>query len=103
MAADGPLIRQTETGTEVWVSTVTEVCPQWAPAWEEPVSVGARTLPGVTLDDLEWQVRYNGGMAPRLARLLLEQGHLELLIQVAAERGEWFCADVAAQELCRAG
>ncbi|MFB6858631.1 hypothetical protein ACFCWV_40035 [Streptomyces sp. NPDC056341] len=45
--------------------------------------------------------KYNGGTAPRLARLL--HGHLELLIQVAAERGEWFCADVAAQELCRAG
>ncbi|MFB7420213.1 hypothetical protein ACFC1L_37090 [Streptomyces sp. NPDC056210] len=52
---------------------------------------------------LSGRQKYNGGTAPRLARLLLEHGHLDLLIQVAAERGEWFCADVAAQELCRAG
>ncbi|MFD6281347.1 tetratricopeptide repeat protein [Streptomyces sp. NPDC060209] len=55
------------------------------------------------VDDLEWQARHNGGVPPRLVNLLLEQGQLELLIRVAAERGEWFCAEAAARELCRAG
>ncbi|CAL9324351.1 tetratricopeptide repeat protein [Streptomyces sp. SudanB182_2057] len=35
--------------------------------------------------------------------LLLEYGHLDLVIQAAEERGEWFCADGAVRELCRAG
>ncbi|GHF71705.1 hypothetical protein GCM10010218_61160 [Streptomyces mashuensis] len=35
--------------------------------------------------------------------LLLERGHLELVIRAAAERGEWFCAKGAVEELCRAG
>ncbi len=35
--------------------------------------------------------------------LLLEHGHLNLVIQAAEERGEWFCAEHAVQELCRSG
>ncbi|WP_227745302.1 hypothetical protein [Streptomyces nodosus] len=35
--------------------------------------------------------------------LLLEHGHLDLVIRAAAERGEWFCAESAVEELCRAG
>ncbi|MFF7098108.1 hypothetical protein ACFY9A_37840 [Streptomyces rubradiris] len=35
--------------------------------------------------------------------LLLEHGHLDLVIQAADERGEWFCAEGAVQELCRLG
>ncbi|WP_433570209.1 tetratricopeptide repeat protein [Streptomyces sp. CA-251247] len=57
----------------------------------------------MNIDDLEWQVRRNGGVPPRLVNLLLERGHLELLIGAAAERGEWFCAETAARELCRFG
>ncbi|WND34996.1 hypothetical protein RI578_12200 [Streptomyces sp. BB1-1-1] len=33
----------------------------------------------------------------------LEHGHLDLVIQAAKEREEWFCAERAAQELCRSG
>ncbi|MFC8464548.1 hypothetical protein [Streptomyces sp. NPDC057250] len=35
--------------------------------------------------------------------LLLEHDRLGLVIQAAKERGEWFCAERAAQELCRSG
>ncbi len=34
---------------------------------------------------------------------LLEDGHLDLVIRAARERGEWFCAERAVQELCRSG
>lgn len=44
-----------------------------------------------------------GGLPPRAVALLLEHGHLDLVIQAANERGEWFCAERAAQELCRTG
>ncbi|MFK0259279.1 tetratricopeptide repeat protein [Streptomyces sp. NPDC090445] len=55
------------------------------------------------MDDLAWQASNLGGLAPRSVDLLLEHGHLELVIQAAAERGEWFCAEGAVEELCRAG
>ncbi|MEV7729133.1 hypothetical protein AB0P15_31045 [Streptomyces sp. NPDC087917] len=55
------------------------------------------------MDDLVWQARNFGGLAPRTVNLLLEHGHLELVIQAAVERGEWFCADGAVKELCRTG
>ncbi|GAA4830141.1 hypothetical protein GCM10023235_00080 [Kitasatospora terrestris] len=35
--------------------------------------------------------------------LLLEGGHLELVIRAAYEQGEWSCAEAAARELCRVG
>lgn len=35
--------------------------------------------------------------------MLVEQGEVELLVQAASERGEWFCAQAAARELSRAG
>ncbi|WDM16018.1 hypothetical protein J3S85_33695 [Streptomyces lavenduligriseus] len=54
-------------------------------------------------DDLSWQVSNHGGIPPRKVTLLLEHGHLDLVIQTAAERGEWFCAEGAVQELCRSG
>ncbi|MFI6875764.1 hypothetical protein ACIBL6_20240 [Streptomyces sp. NPDC050400] len=54
-------------------------------------------------DDLSWQAGNYGGLAPRKVDLLLEHGHLDLVIQAAEERGEWFCAKRAAQELCRSG
>ncbi|MFF3018250.1 tetratricopeptide repeat protein [Streptomyces sp. NPDC057939] len=54
-------------------------------------------------DDLVWQASNFGGLAPRRVDLLLEHGHLELVIQAAAERGEWSCAEGAVEELCRAG
>ncbi|WP_370415492.1 hypothetical protein [Streptomyces fradiae] len=57
----------------------------------------------MNVDDLDWQASNYGGIAPGSVRLLLEHGHLGLIIQTAAERGEWFCAEGAAEELCRAG
>ncbi|MGC2997055.1 hypothetical protein ACPF8X_01240 [Streptomyces sp. G35A] len=35
--------------------------------------------------------------------LLLEHGHPDLVIRAAEERGEWFCAERAARELCGSG
>lgn len=35
--------------------------------------------------------------------MLVERGEVELLVQAASERGEWFCAQAAARELSRAG
>ncbi|MGW2952670.1 tetratricopeptide repeat protein [Streptomyces eurythermus] len=35
--------------------------------------------------------------------MLLEQREVELLVQAASERGEWFCAEAAVRELSRAG
>ncbi|MFE5730328.1 hypothetical protein ACFQ7A_05360 [Streptomyces sp. NPDC056528] len=55
------------------------------------------------LDDLAWQAKNNGGIPPRTVSLLLELGHLDLVIRAAAERGEWFCALAAVRELCAAG
>ncbi|MFE0962643.1 tetratricopeptide repeat protein [Streptomyces fungicidicus] len=54
-------------------------------------------------DDLVWQVCNYGGLAPRKVDRLLGHGHLPLVIRTAEERGEWFCAERAAQELCRSG
>ncbi|MFG2840898.1 hypothetical protein ACGFYE_38595 [Streptomyces zaomyceticus] len=54
-------------------------------------------------DDLSWQAHNYGGLHPRKVDLLLEHGRLDLMIQAAEERGEWFCAERAAQELCRTG
>lgn len=66
-------------------------------------SVGTYTVPLVNVDDLEWQTRRYSGLSPRGVSLLLEHGHLDLVIQAAADRGEWFCAEGAVEELCRAG
>ncbi|MFE7712940.1 hypothetical protein ACFU6I_46090 [Streptomyces sp. NPDC057486] len=55
------------------------------------------------MDDLVWQASNYGGISPRRVGLLLEHGHLDLVIRAAAERGEWFCAEGAVEELCRAG
>ncbi|WP_046777439.1 tetratricopeptide repeat protein [Streptomyces yangpuensis] len=57
----------------------------------------------MNVDDLEWQARHFGGLPPGRVDLLLERGGLDLVIRAAAERGEWFCAQGAAQALCRAG
>ncbi|NEA18639.1 tetratricopeptide repeat protein [Streptomyces halstedii] len=55
------------------------------------------------MDDLAWQASNYRGLSPRRVRLLLEHGHLDLVAQVAVERGEWFCAEGAAEKLCEAG
>ncbi|MFH8379035.1 hypothetical protein ACH4A7_36620 [Streptomyces cyaneofuscatus] len=57
----------------------------------------------MNIDDLEWQSRTLGGISPRLITMLVERGEVELLVQAASERGEWFCAQAAARELSRAG
>ncbi|WP_437022604.1 tetratricopeptide repeat protein [Streptomyces sp. enrichment culture] len=53
--------------------------------------------------DLVWQASNYRGFSPGRVSLLLEHGHLDLVAQVAAERGEWFCAEAAVEELCRSG
>ncbi|WP_405434701.1 hypothetical protein [Streptomyces anulatus] len=55
------------------------------------------------MDDLAWQASNYRGLSPRTMRLLLEHGHLNLVAQVAVDRGEWFCAEGAVKELCQAG
>ncbi|MEV6161997.1 hypothetical protein AB0L71_08725 [Streptomyces sp. NPDC052052] len=55
------------------------------------------------MDDLAWQAKNYRGISPRTVRLLLEQGHLNLVAEVAVERGEWFCAERAVEELCQSG
>lgn len=67
------------------------------------MSVGASTLTNMDVDDLAWQSSNYRGLSPRTVRLLLEHGHLNLVAQVAVERGEWFCAEEAAEALCQAG
>ncbi|MGA5868412.1 hypothetical protein [Streptomyces cinereoruber] len=57
----------------------------------------------MNVDDLSWQVGNHGGLPPRKVDLLLERGHLDLVLQAAEERAEWFCAERAAQELCLRG
>lgn len=56
----------------------------------------------MNMDDLAWQAGNFGGLSPGRVGFLLEHGHLDLVI-LAAERGEWFCAKGAVEELCRAG
>lgn len=41
-------------------------------------------------------------MSPHLVTMLVERGHVELLVQAASEQGERFCAQAAARELSRA-
>lgn len=55
------------------------------------------------MDDLAWQASNFRGLSPRRVRLLLEHGHRDLVAQVAVERGEWFCAEGAVEELCQVG
>ncbi|MFE2453474.1 tetratricopeptide repeat protein [[Kitasatospora] papulosa] len=52
----------------------------------------------MNIDDLTWQSRGLGGYPPVLVDLLVEQGHVELLVR-AASRGAWSCAKAAAREL----
>ncbi|MGW3183606.1 tetratricopeptide repeat protein [Kitasatospora sp. NPDC001119] len=57
----------------------------------------------MNLDDLAWQRQFDGGIEPAMAEYLARQGQLELLIETARDRGEWFCAEVAVGELCAVG
>ncbi|MGW0856802.1 tetratricopeptide repeat protein [Streptomyces sp. NPDC002690] len=54
----------------------------------------------MNVDDLEWQYRHLGGVFPRTVESLLANGHLDLVVRAARERGDWFCARAAARELC---
>jgi hypothetical protein len=67
------------------------------------MSVDASPLSSMNVDDLEWRASTLGGLSPRSVSLLMQRGHLDLVIQAAVERGEWFCAKGATGELCRAG
>ncbi|MFF2748744.1 tetratricopeptide repeat protein [Kitasatospora sp. NPDC058048] len=57
----------------------------------------------MNLDDLAWQRQFDGGIEPAMAEYLARQGQLELVIETARDRGEWFCAEVAVSELCAVG
>ncbi|MFJ6622654.1 tetratricopeptide repeat protein [Kitasatospora sp. NPDC091335] len=57
----------------------------------------------MNLDDVAWQRQFDGGIDGFMAENLARQGQLELLIETARDRGEWFCAEVAVSELCAAG
>ncbi|MGW1976516.1 tetratricopeptide repeat protein [Streptomyces sp. NPDC001889] len=57
----------------------------------------------MNVDDLRWQEATYGGIPPRMADDLVRLGHLDLVIQAASERGEWFCAVAAVRELRAAG
>ncbi|RSS64881.1 hypothetical protein EF912_01185 [Streptomyces sp. WAC07061] len=52
-------------------------------------------------EDLDRQAGTWGGMSPQLVDMLLERGHLDVVVQAALERGKWFCARAAVRELCR--
>ncbi|MFF3418457.1 hypothetical protein ACFYW9_27690 [Streptomyces sp. NPDC002698] len=56
----------------------------------------------INADDLERRASRLDGVPPVIARFLLEQGHLGVLV-AAAREGEWFCAKVAVGELLRRG
>ncbi|MGW7140285.1 tetratricopeptide repeat protein [Streptomyces xanthophaeus] len=54
----------------------------------------------MNVEDLQWQADKWGGVSPRVVDCLVECGHLDLVVQAADKRGDWFCARVAVRELC---
>ncbi|MFJ3841312.1 tetratricopeptide repeat protein [Streptomyces sp. NPDC090054] len=56
----------------------------------------------MNVEDLQWQANSRGGVFPRVVDCLVEHGHLDLVVQAAGERGDWFCARAAVRELCAA-
>ncbi|MCX5214653.1 HEAT repeat domain-containing protein [Kitasatospora sp. NBC_00240] len=57
----------------------------------------------VDTDDLWQRVQAGEGIPPHTVGALLELGEMDLVLQVAREQGDWFCAQAAAHELCEAG
>ncbi|XCM28030.1 hypothetical protein ABXI76_00405 [Streptomyces parvus] len=57
----------------------------------------------MNVEDLEWQTDSYGGVNPQVVDSLLERGHLELVVQAASEREDWFCASGAVRDLRAAG
>lgn len=57
----------------------------------------------MNIDDLEWQLSNLGGVLPRIVDEILERGGLEVLVEAAREREDWFCAVGAVRGLCGAG
>ncbi|MFD3517440.1 hypothetical protein [Streptomyces sp. NPDC058657] len=57
----------------------------------------------MNVDDLVWQTTWYGGVHPEVVDSLLEHGHLELVEQAAAERGDWYCARGAVTALQEKG
>ncbi|MFF1473921.1 hypothetical protein [Streptomyces mirabilis] len=55
------------------------------------------------VDDLQWQLSHLGGVLPRIVDEILERGGLEVLVEAAREREDWFCAVGAARGLCAVG
>lgn len=52
------------------------------------------------IDDLEWQAGNSGGISPRTVDSLIERGYVDVVVEAAVERGDWFCAKAAVRELC---
>ncbi|MGW0877187.1 tetratricopeptide repeat protein [Streptomyces sp. NPDC002740] len=57
----------------------------------------------MNVDDLEWQLSNLGGIPPRIVDKILEHGGLEVLVEAAREREDWFCAVGAVRGLCAEG
>lgn len=57
----------------------------------------------VNVEALQWQTDSYGGVNPQVVDSLLERGHLELVVQAAREREDWFCASGAVRDLRAAG
>ncbi|MFF7602478.1 tetratricopeptide repeat protein [Streptomyces mirabilis] len=57
----------------------------------------------MNVDDLQWQLSHLGGVLPRIVDEILERGGLEVLVEAAREREDWFCAVGAARGLCAVG
>ncbi|MEU1623319.1 hypothetical protein ABZ479_39260 [Streptomyces sp. NPDC005722] len=57
----------------------------------------------MNIDDLEWQRERYGGVPPRIVDEVLERGDLDVLVEAAERRGDWFCAEGAVRRLCAAG
>jgi tetratricopeptide (TPR) repeat protein len=66
------------------------------------VSVCCFSVRRVNADQLDVQWRRYSGVPPTTVGLLVEHGHLDIVVD-AAGQGEWFCADRAVRELSAAG
>lgn len=57
----------------------------------------------VNIEDLEWQADSYGGVNPQVVDSLLERGYLDVVVQAAVEREDWFCARGAVRDLQTVG
>ncbi|WP_329030553.1 MULTISPECIES: hypothetical protein [unclassified Streptomyces] len=57
----------------------------------------------MNIEDLEWQADSYGGVNPQVVDSLLERGYLDVVVQAAVEREDWFCARGAVRDLQTVG